>query len=144
LKQIAMTKEDKTPGPSSGHEVADKVLSDRIRQARKEEVLEIYEELLQTVWDRILPTLGRVTVMAIMERAIILTKEGFPIIGRLKVSPDGLLFDELRVSVSESELAVIREALRELVADLIDILAMLTGDILVQQLIKEIDGRRQP
>jgi hypothetical protein len=45
--------------------------------------------------------------------------------------------------MSDSDLEVIREALRELVADLIDILAMLTGDILVQQLIKEIDGRHK-
>jgi hypothetical protein len=138
-----MKKAQTSPGPSSGREVADKVLNDRIRQARKEEVLEIYEELLQTIWTRILPTLGRVTVMAIMERAITLTRDNFPIVERLKVSPDGLLFDDLRSSMSDSDLEVIREALRELVADLIDILAMLTGDILVQQLIKEIDGRHK-
>jgi hypothetical protein len=138
-----MTREQKAPTPGSGREVADKVLNERIRQARKEEVLEIYEELLQTVWNRILPTLGRVTVMAIMERAIILTKESYPIVERLEVTSDGLSFDSLRSSMNESELEVIREALRELVADLIDILAMLTGDILVQQLIKEIDGRHK-
>ena len=62
---------------------------------------------------------------------------------RLEVTPDGLSFEDLRESVSESELETIREALRELVADLIDILAMLTGDVLVQQLIKEIDGRHK-
>jgi hypothetical protein len=136
-----MTKGEKGAGPSSGREVANKVLSERIRQARKGEVLEIYEELLQTVWNRILPTLGRVTVMAIMERSIILTKESFPFVERLEVTSEGLSFDTLRSSMNESELEVIREALRELVANLIDILAMLTGDILVQQLIKEIDGR---
>jgi hypothetical protein len=135
-----MIKEQNGSNPGSGREVADKVLNERIRQARKGEVVEIYEELLQTVWDRILPTLGRVTVMAIMERAIVLTKESFPIVESLEVTSEGLSFDALRRSMSESELEVIREALRELVADLIDILAMLTGDILVQQLIKEIDG----
>ena len=138
-----MTNKEQNRDTSSGREVADKVLSERIRQARKEEVLEIYEELLQTIWDRILPTLGRVTVMAIMERCIALTKDNFPVVERLEVSPDGLLFGDLRGSMGESELETIREALRELVADLIDILAMLTGDILVQQLIKEIDGRHK-
>ena len=138
-----MTKDQKAATPGSGRDVADKVFNERIRQARKEEVLEIYEELLQTVWDRILPTLGRVTVMAIMERAIVLTKESFPALERLNVTSDGLSFDALRSSMTESELETIREALRELVADLIDILAMLTGDILVQQLIKEIDGRHR-
>jgi len=138
-----MTEEQSNPTPTSGREMADKVLSERIRQARKEEVLEIYEDLLQTVWDRILPTLGRVTVMAIMERAVVLTKESYPIVECLEVSPDGLLFDKLRDCMNESDLETIREALRELVADLIDILAMLTGDVLVQQLIKEIDGRQK-
>jgi len=116
------------------------VLSERVRQAPREEVLEIHEDLLQTVWNRILPTLGRVTVIAIMERAIILTQDSFPIAGLLKVSPEGLLLEDLRGSIDESDLGVIRQALRELVANLIDILAMLTGDILVQQLIKEMDG----
>jgi len=135
-----MSKEQKNPDPRSGHEVADKVLSERVRQAPREEVLEIHEDLLQTVWNRILPTLGRVTVIAIMERAIILTQDSFPIAGLLKVSPEGLLLEDLRGSIDESDLGVIRQALRELVANLIDILAMLTGDILVQQLIKEMDG----
>jgi len=35
----------------------------------------------------------------------------------------------------------LRDALKELVANLIDILAMLTGDILVRQLIKEIERK---
>lgn len=138
-----MTKQDQGPGSRPGYEVVDKVLSARTHQACKEEILEIYEELLQTLWDRILPTLGRVTVVAIMERALTLTKKNFPIAERLKVSPGGLLFDKLRDSMEESELETIREALRELVANLIDILAMLTGDTLVQQLIKEVDGRYQ-
>jgi len=138
-----MTKEQKAASPGSGREMADKVLNERIREARKEEVLEIYEELLQTVWDRILPTLGRVTVMAIMERAIVLTKESYSVVERLEVASEGLSFDALRSSMSDSELQTIREALRELVANLIDILAMLTGDVLVQQLIKEIDGRHK-
>ena len=55
---------------------------------------------------------------------------------------EGISFDVLRQRVGEEEREVIREALKELIANLIDILAMLTGDILVRQLIKEIEGRR--
>ncbi len=134
-----MTEETASP---SAHEMVDKVINNRINDARKAEVLGIYEELLQTVWDRILPTLGRVTTVAIMERAIILTKEKYPIVSRVGVGPGGLVLDSLRESSNGADSATIREALKELVADLIDILAMLTGDILVSQLIKEIEGRR--
>jgi hypothetical protein len=131
----------KRPEERMGHEV-DKIIEQRVSQARKEEVLEVYEDLLQTIWNRIMPTLGRVTVMAIVERALALTKETYPVLGHLQVTNEGLSFDKLRQRVEEEEREVIREALKELVANLIDILAMLTGDILVRQLIKEIEGRQ--
>jgi len=139
--KISIIMSDETATPSA-HEVVDKVINSRINDARKAEVLGIYEELLQTVWDRILPTLGRVTTVAIMERAVILTKEKYPIVDGVKVGPRGLVLASLRASDDEADSATIREALKELVADLIDILAMLTGDILVTRLIKEIEGRR--
>jgi len=78
-----MTAGQKGPEERPGHEVAEKMVAERVSQARKEEVLEIYEDLLQTIWNRILPTLGRVTVMAIMERALALTKETYPLMSHL-------------------------------------------------------------
>ena len=129
-------------GSGSSHEQIEKVVGQRVSQARKEEVLEVYEDLLKTIWNRILPTLGRVTVMAIMERALALTAETYPLLGRLQVTNEGLSFDVLRQQMREEEREDIRDALKELVANLIDILAMLTGDILVRQLMKEIEGRQ--
>ena len=139
-----MTTNNKATETGPAREMADKVLRERLNQARKEEILEVYEDLLRTIWDRILPTLGRVTVIAIMERALVLTRDRFPVVEHLEVNRDGLLFDRLRESMRESDRSVIRDALKELVANLIDILAMLTGDILVQQLIKEMEGKHQP
>ncbi len=111
-------------------------------EARKEEVIDIYEDLLTTIWSRIMPTLGRVTVVSIMERALALTAEKYPLIGYLESSPDGVSFEEFRQKVSPEQRLLIREALKELVTTLIDILAMLTGDILVRQLLKEIEGKK--
>ena len=136
-----MTEQKKKPEERPGHEVAEKMIAERVSQARKEEMLEIYEDLLQTLWNRILPTLGRVTVMAIMERSLALTSEKYPLIGHLQVTNEGVSFGALSQRMGEEEREEIREALKELVANLIDILAMLTGDILVRQLIKEIEGR---
>lgn len=129
-------------GSPIGHEVVEQVVSNRIKDAREAEVLLIYDDLLQTVWDRILPTLGRVTTIAIMERAIVLAKEHYPIIGTLQVGANGVLLEGLKKSIEESEPDIVRAALKELVAEFIDILAMLTGDILVKQVIKEIEERR--
>jgi hypothetical protein len=127
---------------SIGHELVERIIDRRMEDARKAEVLLIYEDLLQTVWDRILPTLGRVTTIAIMERAIVLAKEHYPIIGKLQIGANGVLLEGLKESIEVSEPDIVRAAFKELVAAFIDILAMLTGDILVKQVIKEIEERR--
>ena len=80
-----MTKQNNRSEERLGREVVEKMVAERVSQARKEEVLKIYEDLLQTIWNRILPTLGRVTVMAIVERALALTAENFPSVNRLQV-----------------------------------------------------------
>lgn len=106
------------------------------------EFLLIYDNLLQTVWDRIVPTLGRVTTIAIMERAIVLAREHHAILGKLQICANSVLLERLKESIEESEPDIVRVALKELVAEFIDILAMLTGDILVKQVIREIEQRR--
>ncbi len=136
-----MEEQEKISGP--GHELIERAVQERVSQARKEEVLEIYNDLLGTIWDRILPTLGRVTVMAIMERALVLTQERYSVIGYLQVTSEGVSFRGLSRNMSEEDNHVIRDGLKELIANLIDILAMLTGDILVRQLLQEIEGRKQ-
>ena len=137
-----MEEQDTTNKPGSANEGVERVVQERVTQARKEEVLETYDDLLKTIWNRILPTLGRVTVIAIMERALVLTKEHYPLIGQLEVDQEGVSFTTLRQRIQEEDRQVIREALKELITNLIDILAMLTGDILVKQLLQEIEARR--
>jgi hypothetical protein len=137
-----MTEQKKRPQERPGREVVEKMVAERVTQARKEEVLTIYEDLLSTIWNRIVPTLGRVTVSAIMERALALTKDTYPLLGHLQVTDGGVSFDVLHQRIGEEKREEIREALKELVANLIDILAMLTGDILVKQLVREIEGRQ--
>jgi hypothetical protein len=137
-----MAEQKKMPREGPGHEVVEKMVAERVSQARKEEALTIYEDLLSTIWNRIQPTLGRVTVSAIMERALVLTKDMYPLLGHLQVTDEGVSFAVLHQQIGEEACEDIHEPLKELIANLIDILAMLTGDILVKQLIKEIDGRQ--
>ena len=121
-----------------GHDVAEKIIRERISQARQVKVLDIYEGLFQTIWGRILPTLGRVTVLAIMERSLTLTEQMYPsIIGPLQLTGEGVSFETLRQRVGEEEREIVGQALKELIANFIDILAMLTGDVLVRQLLQQ-------
>lgn len=119
----------------------EELIEKRVTQARKEEVLTIYQDLLQTIWDRILPTLGRVTVVVIIERALTITQKKYPILRHFQVVQEGIEFQEMHRRVDEVGHDVLREALNELIVNLIDILAMLTGNILVEQLVKEIEGK---
>ncbi len=137
-----MQEEKQENGNRSSQEQMQTLIEKRVSQARQDEMLEVYENLLQTIWNRIVPTLGRVTVAAIMERTLALTRETYPVISHLRVTPDGIAFDQLREQVEDEERESLRSALKELVADLIDILAMLTGDILVRHLLKEIEGKK--
>ncbi len=133
-----------TPGPKSEKEQSlaqvELLIEERVNHARKEEVLDIYEELLTTIWNRILPTLGQVTVVAIVERALVITTRTYPQIRYLQVRNHGIDFSELRQHADESAREMLREALKDLLTKLVDILAALTGDVLVRQLIKEFEG----
>jgi hypothetical protein len=109
-------------------------------QASKEEIIQIYEDLLKTIWEQTLPTIGMVTLIAIVERALVLTKENYPTIGYLKATTEGISFEILRQKLREEELLLLKEACKELILNLIDILGVLTGDILVGQLLQQIES----
>lgn len=121
---------------------AEKLVESRLRLARQDEAMAIYEDLLRTIWDRIVPTLGRVTVCAILDRSISTTAEHYPFLQHLVVTRDGLSFQRLREHLGDQEQLAIRDAMKDLVANLINLLAVLTGDILVRHLLQEVEGGR--
>jgi hypothetical protein len=111
-----------------------------VNRASQDDLLDIYEALLTTIWNRIIPTLGRVTVVAIVERALVVTTRRYPQIRYLRLLGHGIDFSALRQHAGETSREALHESLRELVTNLVYILAMLTGDILVRQLIKDLEG----
>jgi hypothetical protein len=123
-------------------DAAERIVEQRIHHARKEEVVVMYEDLLQTIWERLLPTLGRMTVCAIMERSLAMTVERHPFMEQLNVTRDGVDFEVMRERLRDQQHDEVRAAMKEFVANLIDLLAMLTGDIIVRRLLTEIGGER--
>jgi len=107
----------------------------------KEEIVDMYEDLFQSIWDRIMPTLGLVTMATIMERAIYRARQRFEALEYLEVTDEGLDFSELRKRVSEKDKGILKEGFKELMAKLFDILAKLTGNVLVSQLEKLVEGK---
>lgn len=126
----------------SGRSTADRLVESRMKLARQDEVIAIYEDLLETIWNRLVPTLGRVTVTAILERSIAETTIKYPFVAAVEVVREGLNFLELRTQLGDTEQSTLRDAFKELIANLIDLLAVLTGDIIVRQLLKDVEGGR--
>jgi microcystin degradation protein MlrC len=144
MKDDAMT----APGSESNFEKRQSLthvgslVEEWVNRTNQSDPLDIYEELLMTIWNRIMPTLGRVTVIAIVERSLVVTTRRYPQIRYVRLQNHGVEFSELRQHVDEMSQELLHESLRELVTNLIYILAMLTGDILVRQLIRELEGDR--
>jgi hypothetical protein len=125
----------------SGSIISDGTLpADQVSSEVKAGVLEIYEELLGTVWAKIVPTLGTVTVVTIMQRAINRTAARHPAIKLLTLGDSGFSFSAINAGIEAYEKVELKNAFKELIGNIFDILAKLTGNILVQQLIKEVEG----
>jgi len=132
-----MMSDEKSVSKERMEEVIDREVSIGVKQ----EIIDIYEDLFRTIWDRIMPTLGLVTTATIMERAVYLTRERFEALQYLEVTDEGLDFSELRERASGKEKGILKEGFKELVANLLDILAKLTGNVIVSQLERLVEGK---
>ena len=131
-----------SPNEQDIQQAAERIVQQRVGLARKEEVIAVYHDLVQTIWDRLTPTLGRVTVAAIMERSLAATLEHYRFMSSLRVTREGVSFDAHREHLDDQERDSIRDGMKDLITNLIDLLAMLTGDIIVRNLIREIEGEK--
>jgi len=106
----------------------------------KKGVVEIYEDLLMTIWFKIVPTLGVVTVVTILKKAVAKTAVNHPFLQDIEINETGISLSKIKAKLSEEDKEQLKVGFRELVVSLFDILAKLTGNILVQQLMKEVEG----
>lgn len=112
--------------------------NNQMEEIRKLEVVDIYEDLLSKIWARTSAILGVVTIQAIMRRSILLIQEKYPLIGTLEVRGDGLHFDALKGEMEPNAKTVLKEGFEELVLQIFDLLAKLTGEIIVEKLFKDV------
>ena len=74
------------------------------------------------------------------ERAVLLASGQHPLLTSVAVTDEGFDFRELRTRIDEKDRANIREGFKEIIANLFDILAKLTGNIMVDRLMQEVEG----
>ena len=115
-------------------------IKEKIALGVKGEVVDIYEDIFKTIWKKISPTLGVITVVTILQRAAYRTAQEFSIIKHLKFGEEGIDFTEMKSMAMTEDKEHIKEGFRELIGNLFDILAKLTGNILVNELMKVVEG----
>lgn len=112
------------------------ISADEAEAIRREQVVDTYAALLDKIWQRSVTILGLVTIRAIMQRAIWLTMHQYPLIGMLTVGERGVSSTELRNRVGQHDRTSIREGFEELILNLFDLLAKLTGESIVKRLFR--------
>ena len=134
------TEEAGRTAETRSHEEVEATIEREVDRGVKVEVVDIYEDILTTIWEKISPTLGNITVRTICERAVLLTSERHPLLKSVAVTDEGFDFKELRTRIDEKGRANIREGFKEIITNLFDILAKLTGNIMVDRLMNEVAG----
>ena len=129
------------------HRATEELVALRIGEVRRDEIITTYQDLIDSIWRRLESTLGQVTVAILMDRALTETTERYPLLDVLEVGRSGLNLTVLEQRIAllgededEAKLAAARESLRELVVRLVDLLAVLTGDIVVRSMLEDLGG----
>lgn len=104
------------------------------------ELVDIYGDLLNSLWGRMAPTLGSITVQGIFERASFKSGRRFPFLSGLKVDERGVDLSEVREGASEESPERVKEAFHDLIGNLFDILVRLTGEAIASRLMREVEG----
>lgn len=112
--------------------------NNQVEEIRKLEVVDVYEDLLSKIWTRTTAIPGVVTVQAIMRRSIVITQTQHPWLGSLEVGADGLRFNHLKKALEPEAKVHLKEGFEEMVLQIFDLLAKLTGEVIVEKLFREI------
>jgi len=101
----------------------------RLAVGIKESIVDTYEDLILSMWDKITPTLGTITVATIVQWAVHRTAAEHELIGLLRVKQDGVSFTHLKRVVADKDAAALKEGFQLLIANLFEILAKLVQTI---------------
>lgn len=100
----------------------------------KQEIIDIYEELFKTLWDRIAVTLGGITLTALFRRIIKRVSLKYPWVKGLEVQAEGLNFKNLDTKSYESDKVRMKKGFNAIIVELFSFLTEMTGDLLISEL----------
>jgi len=116
----------------------------QVASARKQEILTIYTDLLKDIWQRMVPTLGRMTVAAMVERAQRVTVRRHPILRHVIVTREGIDLAPVGAQMPMISRDELHDGLKEFIVNIVDVLVTLTGDVLIRQVVENLDADELP
>ena len=108
-----------------------------------EDLIQVFEGYLQSVWDRIVPVTGIPTAQLIFNQSIEKTfTENSTLLKNIKVTQNGFSLSGIRDRVNLDDDVLpdeeLRPHLQRLLAEVFDLLSILTGDMLTSPLIEKL------
>lgn len=110
------------------------------------DILQLFEGYLQTVWERIVPVVGTPTAQLIFSQSVEkIVREAGAILEGAEVTEAGFTLTGIRAQAESANDSgwgdLIRPHLQHLLAEVFDLLSMLTGDMLISPLIEELSTK---
>jgi hypothetical protein len=107
-----------------------------------EQLLQLFEQAMEALWNRAHVTLGDVTLSAIMDRVLYNAAEKFPPFESLDVKPNGIDFQSFREQKNVFDDGDLAAAIRFVIVEFIAVIGNLTGEILTPALHSELSKVR--
>jgi len=98
-------------------------------------IIDLYNDLAEQIWNKIVPLLGVHTVMVLVQRALWMTKQKYFDAGAIKVDESGIFFNDLAGMDAED----LKKILEDFFSSLVCILARLVGEEIANKITRKID-----
>jgi hypothetical protein len=101
---------------------------------KRQLVLDIYTELLQTIWARTSLIVGTTTVSTLLETALFEATPQHPFLESLRVSPEGLDLSAVPAHLEKVSAEEVCAGFEDLISGLYAAFTILTGDVILRQI----------
>lgn len=121
-----------------GHEAIVSAWLATVDTVSSDAVLDGFEAGMQRMLQRAQPTLGAITLGAIVDRVLYTAAERYPFLAVVRVSEGSVVFDELRTALGTVAREELSSAARFALVEFLTVLGNLTADILTPALHAEL------
>lgn len=114
-------------------------MSTNTLEAIDQEITGLFKDITQVMWKRLAPILGLVTTQHLFRQAVSKNLGQFPWLKTIEFTEDGPKFVSTDEGTQPTDQVEIRRGLTAVVKTVLDILTILTGDILTSYLQADVE-----